>query len=103
MLSTDKNNKKLKNVLVLIDDEKRKSSLFGYMGKTLQPPSLCRMMTPTTVFTYTVLGLFTQNTKIDDYRTYKKEKLKWDYYTAKLLIFQVDMTKARNFYLGVMS
>ena len=42
-------------------------------------------------------------TKIDDYRTYKKEKLKWDYYTAKLLIFQVDMTKARNFYLGVMS
>ena len=42
-------------------------------------------------------------TKIDDYSTYKKEKLKWDYYTAKLLIFQVDMTKARNFYLGVMS
>ena len=42
-------------------------------------------------------------TKIDDYRTYKKEKLKWDYYTAKLLIFQVDMTKARNFYLGVLS
>ena len=42
-------------------------------------------------------------TKIDDYRTYKKEKLKWDYYTAKLLIFQVDMTKARNFYYGVLS
>jgi len=42
-------------------------------------------------------------TKIDDYRTYKKEKLKWDYYTAKLLIFQVDMTKARNFYLGVIT
>ena len=42
-------------------------------------------------------------TKIDDYRTYKKEKLKWDYYTAKLLIFQVDMTKARNFYYGVIS
>ena len=42
-------------------------------------------------------------TKIDDYSTYKKEKLKWDYYTAKLLIFQVDMTKARNFYLGVLS
>ena len=42
-------------------------------------------------------------TKIDDYSTYKKEKLKWDYYTAKLLIFQVDMTKARNFYYGVIS
>ena len=42
-------------------------------------------------------------TKIDDYSTYKKEKLKWDYYTAKLLIFQVDMTKARNFYLGILS
>ena len=42
-------------------------------------------------------------TKIDDYSTYKKEKLKWDYYTAKLLIFQVDMTKARNFYLGVIT
>ena len=42
-------------------------------------------------------------TKIDDYSTYKKEKLKWDYYTAKLLIFQVDMTKARNFYYGVLS
>ena len=42
-------------------------------------------------------------TQTDDYQLWKKEKLKWDYYTAKLLIFQVDMTKARNFYYGVLS
>ena len=42
-------------------------------------------------------------TQTDDYQLWKKEKAKWDYYSAKLLIFQVDMTKARNFYLGVLS
>ena len=42
-------------------------------------------------------------TQTDDYQLWKKEKLKWDYYTAKLLIFQVYMTNTRNFYLGVMS
>jgi hypothetical protein len=39
----------------------------------------------------------------DDYQVWKKEKAKWEYYTAKLLIFQVYMTNTRNFYLGVMS
>ena len=39
----------------------------------------------------------------DDYQLWKKEKAKWDYYSAKLLIFQVYMTNTRNFYLGVMS
>jgi len=42
-------------------------------------------------------------TQTDDYQLWKKEKAKWDYYSAKLLIFQVDMTKARNFYYGVIS
>jgi len=42
-------------------------------------------------------------TRIDDLNTYKKEKAKWDYYTAKLLIFQVYMTDNRNFYLGVIT
>ena len=39
----------------------------------------------------------------DDFRVWKKEHKKWEYYKAKLLIFQVELTKARNFYLGVMS
>lgn len=42
-------------------------------------------------------------TQTDDYQLWKKEKAKWDYYSAKLLIFQVYMTNTRNFYLGVMS
>ena len=40
-------------------------------------------------------------TQTDDYQLWKKEKAKWDYYKAKLLIFQVELTKARNFYYGV--
>jgi hypothetical protein len=39
----------------------------------------------------------------DDHQVWKKEKAKWDYYTAKLLIFQVYMTNIRNFYLGVIT
>jgi hypothetical protein len=39
----------------------------------------------------------------DCHRTWLKEKAKWDYYKAKLLIFQVELTKARNFYYGVLS
>ena len=39
----------------------------------------------------------------DDYQLWKKEKAKWDYYSAKLLIFQVYMTDNRNFYLGVIT
>ena len=39
----------------------------------------------------------------DDHQVWKKEKAKWDYYSAKLLIFQVYMTDNRNFYLGVLS
>ena len=42
-------------------------------------------------------------TYTDDFQVWKKEQAKWDYYTAKLLIFQVDMTKARNFYTGIMT
>ena len=42
-------------------------------------------------------------TQTDDYQLWKKEKAKWDYYKAKLLIFQVELTKARNFYYGVIS
>ena len=42
-------------------------------------------------------------TQTDDYQLWKKEKAKWDYYSAKLLIFQVYMTNNRNFYLGVLS
>ena len=39
----------------------------------------------------------------DDFSVWKKEHKKWEYYKAKLLIFQVELTKARNFYLGVLS
>ena len=39
----------------------------------------------------------------DDFRVWKKEHKKWEYYKAKLLIFQVELTKARNFYYGVIS
>jgi hypothetical protein len=39
----------------------------------------------------------------DDFRVWKKEHKKWEYYKAKLLIFQVELTKARNFYLGVIT
>ena len=39
----------------------------------------------------------------DDHRVWKKEHKKWEYYKAKLLIFQVELTKARNFYYGVIS
>jgi hypothetical protein len=34
---------------------------------------------------------------------WKKEEEKWNYYRAKLLIFQTDLKKARNFYYGVLS
>ncbi len=39
----------------------------------------------------------------DDFRVWKREKEKWDYYKAKLLIFTQNLTKARNFYYGVIS
>ena len=39
----------------------------------------------------------------DDFRVWKREKEKWDYYKAKLLVFTQDLKKARNFYLGVLS
>ena len=39
----------------------------------------------------------------DDFRVWKREKEKWDYYKAKLLIFTQDLKKARNFYYGVIS
>ena len=39
----------------------------------------------------------------DYFRVWKKEHKKWEYYKAKLLIFQVELTKARNFYLGVIT
>ena len=38
---------------------------------------------------------------IEDGRQWKKEEEKWNYYRAKLLIFQTDLKKARNFYYGV--
>jgi len=38
---------------------------------------------------------------IQDGRQWKKEEEKWNYYRAKLLIFQTDLKKARNFYYGV--
>ena len=39
----------------------------------------------------------------DDFKVWKREKEKWDYYKAKLLAFTQDLKKARNFYLGVLS
>ena len=39
----------------------------------------------------------------DDFRVWKKEEAKWEYYRAKLLIFQTDLKNARNFYYGVLS
>ena len=39
----------------------------------------------------------------DDFRVWKREKEKWDYYRAKLLVFTQDLTKARNFYYGIVS
>ena len=38
---------------------------------------------------------------IEDGRQWKKEEEKWNYYRAKLLIFQTDLKNARNFYYGV--
>ena len=39
----------------------------------------------------------------DDSKVWKREKEKWDYYKAKLLVFTQDLKKARNFYYGVIS
>ena len=39
----------------------------------------------------------------DDFKVWKREQEKWDYYKAKLLVFNQDLKKARNFYLGVLS
>tara|TARA_R100000781_G_scaffold9322_1_gene8092 strand:- start:4 stop:183 length:180 start_codon:yes stop_codon:yes gene_type:complete len=39
----------------------------------------------------------------DDFRVWKKEEEKWNYYRAKLLIFKTDLKKARNFYYGIVS
>jgi len=39
----------------------------------------------------------------DDFKVWKREKEKWDYYKAKLLVFTQDLKKARNFYKGVIS
>ena len=39
----------------------------------------------------------------DDFIVWKREKEKWDYYKAKLLVFTQDLKKARNFYKGVIS
>ena len=39
----------------------------------------------------------------DDFKVWRREKEKWDYYKAKLLIFTQDLKKARNFYYGVIS
>jgi len=39
----------------------------------------------------------------DDFRVWKREKEKWDYYKAKLLVFTQDLKKARNFYYGIVS
>jgi hypothetical protein len=39
----------------------------------------------------------------DDFRIWKREKEKWDYYKAKLLVFTQDLKKARNFYYGIVS
>ena len=40
---------------------------------------------------------------IEDGRQWKKEVEKWNYYRAKLLIFQTELKNARNFYYGVLS
>ena len=39
----------------------------------------------------------------DDHRVWKKEKEKWEYYQAKLVIFKKYLTDKMNFYYGVIS
>ena len=46
----------------------------------------------------------------DDFKVWKREKEKWDYYKAQLLVFTQDLTKARrafkksqDFYFGIVS
>ena len=39
----------------------------------------------------------------DDHRVWKKEKEKWEYYQAKLVIFKKYLTDKMNFYYGVLS
>ena len=39
----------------------------------------------------------------DDFNVWKREQEKWDYYKAKLLVFNQDLKKARNFYYGIVS
>ena len=39
----------------------------------------------------------------DDFKVWKREQEKWDYYKAKLLVFNQDLKKARNFYYGIVS
>ena len=39
----------------------------------------------------------------DDQRVWKKEKEKWEYYQAKLVIFKKYLIDKMNFYYGVIS
>lgn len=58
----------LKKVTVLLEDESdSRSNLTRDLGSTIQPPFMCRLITPTKVYVYDIFGLMTMDSKITDY------------------------------------
>ena len=58
----------LKKVTVLLEDEgDSRSNLTKNLGSTMQPPTMCRLITPTKVYVYDIFGLMTMDSKITDY------------------------------------
>ena len=56
-----------KNVIVLMDDESRRSELHNKLGKTIRPLYLCMQRFETEVFTYQIYGLMVADYKLSDF------------------------------------
>lgn len=57
----------MKNVVVLTDDEKGKSSFLQNLGMSIQPAYLCMKVTPTKVFNFQIFSVLTNDKKLFDY------------------------------------
>jgi len=57
----------MRQVSVLMDNEKRKDPFLSSLGMTIQPKHMCRVVTPTQLFTFQVNNLLTKDIKLIDY------------------------------------
>ncbi len=59
----------LRNVIVLTDNEQKRSSFLQNLGMTIAPSTLCMVTTPTKLFRFEVFSVLTDDRKLNDYIT----------------------------------